>query len=197
MKNKGLLIAGGLIVAGTIGYLLYRKFGKSNSSSSFDANAIKKVMKEMGNDDIDAEITIQALENAIKDKAISVADANRQISIVKRIVKEKSEKSLTKEEKDFLNDFMKKTNKYKIQKINLVSTDGKTANFDVYANDKQVVFDLTKKGNKQQLENKFKDYYLQLDETNNDFTISFKKGNVTYNSWMIDKKTNEIKKMFS
>lgn len=194
MKNKGLLIAGGLIVAGTIGYLLYRKFGKS---SSFDANAIKKVMKEMGNDDIDAEITIQALENAIKDKAITVADANRQISIVKRIVKEKSEKSLTKEEKDFLNDFMKKTNKYKIQKINLVSTDGKTANFDVYANDKQVVFDLTKKGNKQQLENKFKDYYLQLDETNNDFTISFKKGNVTYNSWMIDKKTNEIKKMFS
>lgn len=193
--KKGLLITGGVIVAGVIGYFLYRKFGKS--SSSFDANAIKKAMKEMGNDDIDAEITAKALDNAINDKSITNSELNKYISIIQRIAKEKSEKSLTKEEKDFLNDFMKKTNKYKIQKISLVSTDGKTANFDVYANDKQVVFDLTKKGNKQQLENKFKDFYLELDETNNDFTISFKKGNTTYNSWMIDKKTNEIKKMFS
>lgn len=193
--KKGLLITGGVIVAGVIGYFLYRKFGKS--SSSFDANAIKKAMKEMGNDDIDAEITAKALDNAINDKSITNSELNKYISIIQRIAKEKSEKSLTKEEKDFLNDFMKKTNKYKIQKISLVSTDGKTANFDVYANDKKVVFDLTKKGNKQQLENKFKDFYLELDETNNDFTISFKKGNTTYNSWMIDKKTNEIKKMFS
>lgn len=193
--KKGLLITGGVIVAGVIGYFLYRKFGKS--SSSFDANDIKKAMKEMGNDDIDAEITAKVFENAVNDKAITNNEVNKYITIIKRIAKEKSEKSLTKEEKDFLNDIMKKTNKYKIQKISLVSTDGKTANFDVYANDKQVVFDLTKKGNKQQLENKFKDFYLQLDETNNDFTISFKKGNVTYNSWMIDKKTNEIKKMFS
>lgn len=192
--KKGLLITGGVIVAGVIGYFLYRKFGKS--SSSFDANAIKKAMKEMGNDDIDAEITAKALDNAINDKSITNSELNKYISIIQRIAKEKSEKSLTKEEKDFLNDFMKKTNKYKIQKISLVSTDGKTANFDVYANDKKVVFDLTKKGNKQQLENKFKDFYLELDETNNDFTISFKKGNTTYNSWMIDKKTNEIKKMF-
>lgn len=194
--KKGLLIAGGLIVAGTIGYLLYRKFGKS-SSSSFDANAVIKAMKDLNNDDVDAEITAKVLSDAVNDKAITNNEVNKYITIVKRIVKEKSEKSLTKEEKDFLNDFMKKTNKYKIQKISLVSTDGKTANFDVYANDKKVVFDLTKKGNKQQLDNKFKDFYLQLDETNNDFTISFKKGNVTYNSWMINKKTNEIKKMFS
>lgn len=194
--KKGLLIAGGLIIAGGIGYLLYRKFGKS-SSSSFDADSLKKAMKEMGNDDIDAEITAKVFENAVNDKAITNNEVNKYITIVKRIAKEKSEKSLTKEEKQFLTDFSNKTKKYKIQKISLVSTDGKTANFDVYANDKQVVFDLTKKGNKQQLENKLKDFYLQLDETNNDFTISFKKGNVTYNSWMIDKKTNEIKKMFS
>jgi hypothetical protein len=192
--KKGLLIAGGLIVAGTIGYLLYRKFGKSSSSSSFDANAVIKAMKDLNNDDVDAEITAKVLSDAVNDKAITNNEVNKYITIVKRIAKEKSEKSLTKEEKDFLNDFMKKTNKYKIQKISLVSTDGKTANFDVYANDKKVVFDLTKKGNKQQLDNKFKDFYLQLDETNNDFTISFKKGNVTYNSWMINKKTNEIKK---
>ena len=195
--KKGLLIAGGLIVAGTIGYLLYRKFGKSSSSSSFDANAVIKAMKDLNNDDVDAEITSKVFENELNDKAITNNEVNKYITIVKRIAKEKSEKSLTKEEKDFLNDFMKKTNKYKIQKISLVSTDGKAANFDVYANDKQVVFDLTKKGNKQQLDNKFKDFYLQLDETDNDFTISFKKGNVTYNSWMIDKKTNKISKMFS
>lgn len=213
MKNKNLLIVGGIILAGIAGFLIYKKMKKSSGEKSPDSkptdsstttggstsklsdaqkteltDALKSVSSSKN--DLDIEITLKVIENALNGNSLTNDDIKKYIDILKRA------KSMTDEDKNFVKDFGRKISSYKIEKVSLESTDGKTATFKVYANDKPVVIEL-KNGLSTPLSNKFKDFSLVVSENPDSFQIDLKKNDTVYNGWLIDKKTNKIMKMFA
>jgi hypothetical protein len=137
-------------------------------------------------DDVDVDMMEETLKEGLTKNLITQKELDRYFSIFKG----GGEKNLSKEDEKFLIGFTKKLKPVKKQKISLDKIDGNNAIFKLYGEGNPVLFDVTK-GQPLQLSNKFKEFSIKKEDGSKDYILRFTKGDVTCNSWMVDKATNK------
>jgi hypothetical protein len=138
-------------------------------------------------DDVDVDMMEDTFKEGLTKNIITQQELDKYFTILKSIG---GEKNIKKEDEKFLMEFTKKLKPIKKQKSSLEKIDGNNAVFKLYGEGNPVLFDVSK-GQPLQLANKFKEFKIVKEDGSKDYTLRFTKGDVTYNSWMVDKATNK------